>query len=69
MSELDVSVVIGFRDWGAERIRRSAHSIIESFGSVQGEVIISDYGSADPEPARQVAAELVSCAVNSCKKL
>lgn len=58
MSELDVSVVIGFRDWGAERIRRSAHSIIESFGSVQGEVIISDYGSADPEPARQVAAEL-----------
>lgn len=58
MGELDVSVVIGFRDWGAERIRSSARSIIESFGSVSGEVIISDYGSADPEPAQQVAAEL-----------
>ncbi|MFF8895840.1 glycosyltransferase [Brevibacterium casei] len=58
MSELDVSVVIGFRDWGAERIRRSAHSIIESFGPVRGEVIVSDYGSTDPEPARRVASDL-----------
>src|SRR5699024_5138499 len=51
-------VVVGFRDWGAERIRRSACSIIESFGPVDGEVIISDYGSADPEPAKLVASEL-----------
>lgn len=58
MSELDVSVVIGFRDWGAERIRRSARSIVESFGSIPGELIVSDYGSVDPEPARQVAVEL-----------
>lgn len=58
MGELDVSVVIGFRDWGAGRIRHSARSIIESFGYVRGEVIISDYGSADPEPAKNVAAEL-----------
>ena len=58
MNELDVSVVIGFRDWGADRIRRSAKSIIQSFGAIRGEVIISDYGSANPAPARQVAADL-----------
>ncbi len=58
MGKLDVSVVIGFRDWGTERIRRSAHSIIESFGPVRGEVIISDYGSVEPEPAEQVATDL-----------
>lgn len=58
MENLDVSVVIGFRDWGAERIRRSALSIIESFDGARGEVIISDYGSSDPEPARQVAEDV-----------
>lgn len=58
MREFDVSVVIGFRDWGPDRIRRSAQSILESFGSVRGEVIISDYGSHDSEPAREVAQKL-----------
>ncbi|SMY02831.1 glycosyltransferase family 2 protein [Brevibacterium aurantiacum] len=58
MTRFDVSVVIGFRDWGAKRIRRSARSIFDSFGPSNGEVIISDYGSADPEPARRVAREL-----------
>ena len=58
MEKLDVSVVIGFRDWGTERIRRSALSIIESFDGTLGELIISDYGSSDPEPARKVAEEV-----------
>ncbi len=58
MNKIDVSVVIGFRDWGTERIRRSARSVIEAFGTVNGEVIISDYGSADPAPARRVAEDL-----------
>lgn len=58
MSDIDVSVVIGFRDWGAERIRRSAQSILTAFDGVRGEVIISDYGSEDPEPTRVIAEEL-----------
>lgn len=58
MSNIDVSVVIGFRDWGAERIRRSVQSILTAFDGVPGEVIISDYGSTDPEPTRVVAEEL-----------
>lgn len=54
----DASVIIGFRDWGADRIRRSALSVMNSFGSYSGEVIISDYGSKDPGPAHQVAEEI-----------
>lgn len=51
----DISVVIGFRNWGAERVRMAAQSILASFGKYKGEVIISDYGSDDPEPAKKVA--------------
>ncbi|MGP9747371.1 glycosyltransferase [Brachybacterium sp. AOP29-B2-41] len=58
MGKLDVSVVIGFRDWGTERIKRSAASIISGFANISGELIISDYGSSDPGPARVVAEQL-----------
>lgn len=58
MGTLDATVVIGFRDWGIERIRRSAISIRNSFADVTGEVVISDYGSEDATPARQVAEDL-----------
>lgn len=58
MVAVDVSVVIGFRDWGADRIRRSAQSIKDSFGSAAGEIIISDYGSKDPGPAEEVAGQV-----------
>lgn len=57
-SAIDISVVIGFRDWGAERIKRSAQSIVESFGNIRGELIISDYGSVDAGSAKRVADEL-----------
>lgn len=50
---IDASVVIGFRDWGQERLKLSVKSIIESFGSYRGEVIVSDYGSKDTEGLQQ----------------
>lgn len=55
---VDTSVVIGFRNWGEDRIRLAGQSIQSSFGSFSGELIISDYGSDDPGPARAVAEEL-----------
>lgn len=58
MPNVAVSVVIGFRDWGTERIRRSAQSVITAFNGIAGELIISDYGSADSEPTRLIAEEL-----------
>lgn len=58
MSDLDLSVVIGFRNWGIERLRRSVASMRAAAGDVQMEVIISDYGSDDPSLAGAVAAEL-----------
>lgn len=45
MTNKDVSVVIGFKDWGVDRLLLAIRSIIESFGDLSGEVIVSDYGS------------------------
>ena len=55
MTALDLSVVIGFRDWGVERLRRSVASLVGAMGDLNGEIIISDYGSADPSLSREVA--------------
>lgn len=57
-NEVDVSVVIGFRDWGLRRIRLAVQSIQASFGRFNGEVIISDYGSIDPQANKALAEEL-----------
>nr|WP_272878875.1 glycosyltransferase family 2 protein [Rothia nasimurium] len=58
MISIDISVVIGFRNWGAQRIKMSAQSILASFGPYKGEVIISDYGSDDPAPVKEIAETL-----------
>lgn len=55
MSNVDVSVVIAFKNWGAERLEVAARSIIRSLESTDGELIISDYGSDDAGVAEQVA--------------
>ena len=52
----DVSVVIGFKDWGLTRLRLAVTTIMGSFGSLKGEVIVSDYGSAE-HAETQVALE------------
>lgn len=53
--EIDVSVVIGFKDWGLERLELSIISLNNAFGSLRGEVVISDFGSEDWEPIRDLA--------------
>ncbi|WP_168167692.1 glycosyltransferase [Corynebacterium sp. HMSC074A01] len=58
MKPIDVSVVIGFRDWGLQRIRLAVESIKRSFGRFNGEVIISDYGSMDAHANELLAKEL-----------
>lgn len=55
---VDISVVIGFRDWGLDRLRLAAQSILTSFGRFEGEVLLSDYGSADPRGSEALAAAL-----------
>ena len=45
----DISVVIGFRDWGLRRLVLAVTTIQDSFGDLDGEVIVSDYGSSDTE--------------------
>lgn len=57
-SPIDVSVVIGFRNWGIRRIRLAIESVQRSFGTASGEVIISDYGSLDSVENQELAREL-----------
>ena len=62
MSEInklkDASIVIGFRDWGLLRLKLAVESIKNSVGDYDVEVIISDYGSDDPQGNRRLAEEL-----------
>ncbi|MEE1650727.1 glycosyltransferase [Brachybacterium sp. J144] len=44
-----VSVIIGFKDWGLERLELSVRSIHDSLSGIDHEVIISDYGSEDAD--------------------
>lgn len=53
MSELSASVVIGFKDWGLDRLQRCIRSIQMSFDDLPIEVITSDYGSADGPAVRE----------------
>ena len=55
MEPLDVSVVIGFKDWGADRLRRPIESIYASAADLGIEAIVSDYGSSDPSVSKSVA--------------
>ncbi|MEE1620762.1 glycosyltransferase family 2 protein [Zafaria sp. J156] len=48
-TNVDISVVIGFKDWGLERLQLSLESLTQSFGSAAGEVVVSDYGSTQFE--------------------
>lgn len=56
----EVSVIIGFKDWGLERMELSVRSIHDSLGNIPHEVIIADYGSEDTdavaESGRRVGA-------------
>ncbi|MEX5277887.1 glycosyltransferase [Kocuria sp. CPCC 205261] len=54
LHEAQVSVVIGFRDWGTRRLGLVIAQLFEAFGELRGEVVVSDYGSADPASNRQV---------------
>lgn len=53
MSSPLVSVIVGFKDWGLERLTASMASIHESLGDHPHEIIISDFGSEDAEGVRQ----------------
>ena len=52
MNPLPISVVICFRDWPVEHLRRSITSMLAS-QSPPAEIVLSDYGSSDPERSLQ----------------
>lgn len=50
-----LSVIIGFRDWGLERLQLALRAHAASRYSDGFEVLVSDYGSVDSKPIQQVA--------------
>ena len=55
MNQYEVSVVIGFKDWGLDRLEMTIRSLIYASGSRAVQVVVSDYGSTDHESVRACA--------------
>ncbi len=51
-AEIDISVVIGFRDWGLDRLVANIALHFRHGAAYRLEVIVSDYGSANPDEIR-----------------
>lgn len=57
-SRVEISIVIGFKDWGLDRLLGSIESIKQSLQQVPSEIIISDYGSEQPEGYKEAIEAL-----------
>ena len=55
---IQMSVVIGFKNWGLRRLGLAIESVQNAFGSVRGEVIVSDYGSDEHAETERLAKSL-----------
>ncbi|WP_081829697.1 glycosyltransferase family 2 protein [Paraoerskovia marina] len=53
-----ISVVIGFKDWGVDRLSVALRALAACMAEIDGEVIVSDYGSEDGPVLREVVEEL-----------
>ena len=62
-----VSVIIGFKDWGLERLELSIRSIHDSLEGIQHEVVISDYGSEDTASIAE-SAQRAGAATSSSRR-
>ena len=56
--EVDLSVVIGFRDWGTDRLTVALNSIRDAADGLNLEIVVSDYGSVDLESNRELLGSL-----------
>lgn len=57
MQSVTYSVVIGFKDWGLERLALTLTHLVRQVADSGGEVVVSDYGSVDGEAVRTVCEE------------
>lgn len=48
-----ISVVVGYKDWGLDRLVGAVRSISESLAGLDGEIIVSDFGSIDSTGYRE----------------
>ncbi|MGY5765395.1 glycosyltransferase [Brachybacterium sp. DNPG3] len=50
------SLVVGFKDWGLERLELSLRTIRDALVQTSHEIVIADYGSTDGDAVAEVAA-------------
>lgn len=55
---IDISIVIGFKDWGADRLLGAVRSLIAATQNVNAEIIVSDYGSQAKLESREAIRDL-----------
>lgn len=49
----EISIIIGFKDWGPDRILGAVRSLVAATKNVDAEIIVSDYGSEEPLACRE----------------
>lgn len=49
----EISIIIGFKDWGLDRLSGAVRSVQNSLKGINSEIIISDYGSSSTEGYRE----------------
>lgn len=54
---IEFSTIIGFRDWGLDRLALALHSHARSTAAARTEVIVSDYGSFDGTAVKAVVEQ------------
>lgn len=51
-----VSVILGFKDWGLDRLRMCIESVHASLSAIEHEVVVCDYGSANGQEVSRVCS-------------
>lgn len=54
----EISIIIGFKDWGLDRLSGAVRSVQNSLKGINSEIIISDYGSSSTEGYREALEQL-----------
>ncbi|SES30841.1 glycosyltransferase family 2 protein [Corynebacterium cystitidis] len=55
---MELTIIIGFRDWGLERLELSLKSLKNCIKDLEAEIIVSDFGSADTESVQSVCERM-----------
>lgn len=53
MNDVDITVVIGYKDWGMRRLVGAVRSLRSSLAGLRSEIVVSDFGSMESDGYRE----------------